>query len=45
MQIHHLTQKYVDEMIKPYLGKEATNKQINDAYSALYEFACWIYAQ
>lgn len=45
MQIHHLTQKYVDEMIKPYLGKEATNKQINDAYSALYEFACWIYTQ
>jgi hypothetical protein len=44
LQIHRLTQKYIDEMIKPYLG-ENNNKQINDAYSALYEFACWIYNQ
>lgn len=44
LQIHRLTQKYIDEMVKPYLG-EKNNKQINDAYSALYEFACWIYSQ
>ena len=24
MQIHHLTQKYIDEMVKPYLSNSST---------------------
>lgn len=45
MQIHRLTQEYVDTMLKPYMEKgENTTNNINNAYTALYEFACWIYS-
>lgn len=44
MQIHRLTQEYIDTMMKPYLEKsEKTTKDLNNAYTALFEFACWIY--
>lgn len=44
MQIHRLTQEYIDTMMKPYLKKsEKTTKDLNNAYTALFEFACWIY--
>lgn len=44
MQIHRLTQEYIDTMMKPYLEKsEKTSKELNNAYTALFEFACWIY--
>lgn len=46
LQIHRLTQKYIDEMVKPYLkNSPEMNTQVNNAYAALYEFACWIYTQ
>lgn len=45
MQIHRLTQEYVDTMLKPYMEKgENTTNNINNAYTALFEFACWIYS-
>lgn len=45
MQIHRLTQEYVDTMLKPYMEEgENTTNNINNAYTALYEFACWIYS-
>lgn len=44
LQIHRLTQEYIDTMMKPYLEKsENMTKQLNNAYTALFEFACWIY--
>ena len=44
MQIHRLTQEYIDTMMKPYLEKsENMTKQLNNAYTVLFEFACWIY--
>ena len=44
MQIHRLTQEYVDTMLKPYMEKGPnTTNNINNAYTALFEFACWIY--
>ena len=42
LEIHRIVQTYVDTEIKPYVGGEMTQSQIDDAYSALYEFACWI---
>lgn len=42
LQIHKLTQEYVDTMIKPYNNGLLTDEQINDAYAGLYEFAAWI---
>lgn len=42
MQLHKLTQEYIDEMIKPYNNGKLTDEQINDAYAGLYEFAAWI---
>lgn len=46
MQIHRLTQEYIDTMMKPYLEKsEKTTKDLNNAYTALFEFACWIYSK
>ena len=45
MQIHRLTQEYVDTMLKPYMEEgENTTNNINNAYTALFEFACWIYS-
>ena len=45
MQIHRLTQEYVDTMLKPYMEKGPnTTNNINNAYTALFEFACWIYS-
>jgi hypothetical protein len=45
MQIHRLTQEYIDTMMKPYMEKgENTTNNINNAYTALFEFACWIYS-
>ena len=44
MQIHRLTQEYVDTMLKPYMEKGPnTTNNINNAYTALFEFACWIF--
>ena len=43
LQIHRLVQEYIDTMVKPYAKGILTEKQINDAYAGLYEFACWIY--
>lgn len=42
MQLHKITQQYIDEMIKPYNNGKLTDEQINDAYAGLYEFAAWI---
>ena len=45
MQIHRLTQEYVDTMLKPYMPETPqTKNNINNAYTALFEFACWIYS-
>ena len=45
MQIHRLTQEYVDTMLKPYMPETSqTKNNINNAYTALFEFACWIYS-
>ena len=43
LQIHKLTQEYVDKYIKPYKSDTFTTEKINNVYSALYEFAAWIY--
>lgn len=44
LHIHRLTQEYVDIMIKPYIEKDPdTINTINNAYTALFEFACWIF--
>ena len=43
LQIHKLVQEYVDTIIKPYAKGIMNDKQINDAYAGLYEFAAWIY--
>ena len=43
LQIHKLTQEYVDKYIKPYKSDIFTTEKINNVYSALYEFAAWIY--
>jgi hypothetical protein len=42
LQLHKITQQYIDEMIKPYNNGKLTDEQINDAYAGLYEFAAWI---
>ena len=42
LQLHKITQEYVDTMIKPYSKGQLTNNQINDAYAGLFEFAAWI---
>ena len=42
LEIHKIVQSYVDTEIKPYVSDVLTQEQISDAYSALYEFACWI---
>ena len=42
LQLHKITQEYVDTMIKPYNKGQLTNNQINDAYAGLFEFAAWI---
>lgn len=42
LQLHQITQEYVDTMIKPYSKGQLTNNQINDAYAGLFEFAAWI---
>ena len=45
LKIHHITEEYVNTMIRPYNNGVLTNEQINDAYAGLFEFACWIYAK
>jgi hypothetical protein len=42
LEIHKIVQEYVDSEIRPYVEDNMTQEQISDAYSALYEFACWI---
>ena len=42
LEIHKIVQTYVDSEIRPYVEDNMTQEQISDAYSALYEFACWI---
>lgn len=42
LQLHKITQEYVDTMIRPYSKGKLTNNQINDAYAGLFEFAAWI---
>ena len=42
LQLHKITQEYVDTMIKPYNNGQLNNAQINDAYAGLFEFAAWI---
>ena len=42
LEIHKIVQTYVDTEIRPYVEDNMTQEQISDAYSALYEFACWI---
>jgi hypothetical protein len=42
LQLHKITQEYIDTMIKPYNNGKLSTKQINDAYAELYEFASWI---
>ena len=42
LQLHKITQEYVDTMIKPYSNGQLNNAQINDAYAGLFEFAAWI---
>ena len=42
LQIHKIVQEYVDTAIKPFNNGKLTDKQINDAYAGLFEFACWI---
>ena len=42
LQLHKITQEYVDTMIKPYSKGQLNNAQINDAYAGLFEFAAWI---
>lgn len=42
LEIHKIVQTYVDTEIRPYVEDIMTQEQISDAYSALYEFACWI---
>lgn len=42
LQLHKLTQEYVDTMIKPFSKGVLNDNQINDAYAGLYEFAAWI---
>lgn len=42
LEIHKIVQTYVDTEIRPYVKDVMTQEQISDAYSALYEFACWI---
>ena len=43
LQIHKLVQEYIDTMVKPYATGIMDDKEINDAYAGLYEFACWIH--
>ena len=40
--VDKIVQTYVDSEIRPYVEDNMTQEQISDAYSALYEFACWI---
>ena len=42
LQLHKITQEYVDTMIRPYSKGQLTNNQINDAYAGFFEFAAWI---
>lgn len=42
LQLHKLTQEYVDTMVKPYAKNHMSEQAINDAYVGLYEFAAWI---
>ena len=42
LEIHKIVQTYGDSEIRPYVEDNMTQEQISDAYSALYEFACWI---
>ena len=42
LEIHKIVETYVDTEIRPYVEDIMTQEQISDAYSALYEFACWI---
>ena len=42
LQLHKLVNEYVETMIKPYNNDTLTDKQINDAYAGLYEFAAWV---
>lgn len=42
LQLHKITQEYVDTMIKPYNQGVLSQNQINDAYAGLFEFAAWI---